>query len=317
MTDAGHPAAVSARALVHRYGDRRALDGFTLDIPERSTFGILGPNGSGKTTFLMLIAAMEPPQEGDLRVFGLPPAPTLRARIGTVFQENAQDPLMRVDEHLVLAGRLYGLGRAGARRQAASLLEMLGLAERRRDRIADLSGGMRRRLETARALMHGPELLLLDEPTTGVDHQERAALWDGLRQSGVKTIVVATNDLAEADAICDAVAFVRAGRVIAAGDPAGLKRGIRRDSVRLTWPGARPDQLSKVAGLRGVGTVAREGPHVLVTVDEASPFVAEVFHMAPGEITAVEIAQASLADAYVQFIGVRGGPGGEAVEVAP
>jgi ABC-2 type transport system ATP-binding protein len=305
MSEANQAAAVSARGVVHRYGDRLALDGFDLDVPGGSVFGILGPNGSGKSTFLMLVAAMERPQEGDLRVFGQPPSAALRARVGAVFQENAQDPLMRVEEYLRLAAQLFGVPRAEARTRIGELLERFALADRRRDRIAELSGGMRRRVEAIRALVHDPDLLLLDEPTTGVDPDERAALWEGLGRGRRRTVLVATNDLAEAEQVCDTVAFVRSGRVLAEGAPADLRRGIGRESVRLLWPGVRQDQLATIAGLRGVGTVAFDGARVVVTVEDASPFVAEVFHIAPGEIRAVEIEPASLEDAYFQYIGRR------------
>jgi ABC-type multidrug transport system ATPase subunit len=305
MTQAEQPAAVSARALSHRYGERLALDSVDLDVAAGVVFGLLGPNGSGKSTFLTLLAALEKPQSGSITVFGRPPEPALRARIGTVFQENAQDPLMRVGEHMTLAGRMFGLPRSVLQGRTLRLLDAFGLRGRDRERISSLSGGMRRRLEVARALLHDPDLLLLDEPTTGVDADERAAIWQGIRNGRDRTVILATNDLAEADNVCDQVAFVRAGKVVASGTPGGLKRGLRRDSVRLLWPGVREDQLNKLGGLRGVGTVAVDGANVVVTVDEASGFVAEVFHMAPGEIREASIEAASLEDAYFQVVGRR------------
>ena len=313
MTTLETPAlAISARGLTHRYGERVALDALDLDVPAGSVFGLLGPNGSGKSTFISIVAAAERPREGAITVLRERPSVALRARIGTVFQENAQDPLMRVAEHLALAARMFGVPRETARRRAGSLLEAFGLAGRERERIAALSGGMRRRLEAARALMHDPDVLLLDEPTTGIDPDERRALWEGIRRERPRTTIVATNDLAEADTVCDQVAFLREGRLLAVGAPAELKRGLRRDSVHLTWPSVRDDQLVKLEGLRGVGTVAADGPRVIVTVDEASAFVAEVFHMAPGEIHEATIELASLEDAYFQLVGRRARAGSPA-----
>jgi ABC-2 type transport system ATP-binding protein len=305
MTEPGPALVVRARGIVHHYGERRALDGFDLDVSAGAVFGILGPNGSGKSTFLSLAAASGRPQQGSLEVFGAAPSRQSRGRIGAVFQENTQDPLMRAGEYLALACRLFGISGESAGRRIPALLEMFGLAGRARDPIASLSGGMRRRLEVARSLLHDPDLLLLDEPTTGIDPGERAALWQGIAGGRERTVLLATNDLPEADAVCDLVAFVRDGRVVASGPPAELKQGIRRESVRLTWPGARPDQLETVSGLRGVGTVAFDGERVFVTVDDASNFVAEVFHMAPGEVHAVSIEPASLEDAYFQYAGAR------------
>jgi ABC-2 type transport system ATP-binding protein len=208
---------VQAQDLTHRYGERMALDGFTLDVPAGSTFGLLGPNGSGKSTFISLLAAMERPQSGELRVFGAAPAAALRGKVGTVFQENAQDPLMTVGEMLMLAGRLFNLSQGQVTARATDLLERFGLTARLDDAVSTLSGGMRRRLEMARALLHDPPLLLLDEPTTGVDPGERRALWETLRQSNAsanggvpRTILLASNDLAAAAAVCDMVAFIDA-----------------------------------------------------------------------------------------------------------
>ena len=301
MTDA---PVVSAQGLVHRYGDRLALDSFTLEVPEGSVFGVLGPNGSGKTTFVSLVAAMQTPQEGSLHVFGQPPSPALRSRVGTVFQENALDPLMTPAEHLALAGRMFGLDRAAVKTRSASLLAHFGLAGRERERISNLSGGMRRRLEMARALLHAPGLLVLDEPTTGVDADERAVLWEQLRDRGA-TILLATNDLAEADHVCDVVAFVRDGHVVASGTPSSLKEGLRRDSVRIGWAGEPPATVEDLGSWLGVGTAVERAGEVIVTVDDASSFVPHLFARWPGAIRSVAVEQASLEDAYFHHVGRR------------
>ncbi len=295
--------AIEARAISWAYGERRALDGLTLDVPAGSVFGLLGPNGSGKSTFIAMLAAMESPPGGELRVFGQPPAPGLRGRIGTVFQENTADPLMSVGENLRFAGRLFGLGGAALSGRIAELLGQFGLSERERDGAVTLSGGMRRRLEVARALLHDPELLLLDEPTTGVDPGERRALWDALRSAGERrTILLATNDLAEADGVCDQVAFLSGGRVVAHGTPTDLKRGLRRESVRITWDAPEPERLRELSSWPGTGELSTADGVVHVTVDDASHFIPRLFALAPGAIRAVTVESSSLEDAYFQHV---------------
>ncbi len=301
------PPTIEALDIVRSYGDRRGLDGFTLSVPAGSVFGLLGPNGSGKSTFVTMVAAMEPPPSGTLTVFGQAPATLLRRRTGTVFQENAQDPLMTVEETLALSGRLFGLSRGRIRERGSELLAAFGLSERTHDPAAMLSGGMRRRLEMARALLHDPDLLLLDEPTTGVDPDERKAFWQALleRERGTRTVLLATNDLTEADAVCDQVAFVREGRVVITGSPAELKRGLKRESLRVTWPDATGQQLSDVAAWPGAGSLSRNGDVLHITVDDASAFVPRLFAIAHGGIRSVSIETSSLEDAYFLHVGQR------------
>lgn len=298
------PAAIRASGVRVSYGERVALDDFSVSVPTGAVFGLLGPNGSGKSTFLTLVAAMTPPDAGTIEVFGQPPRPALRARTGVVFQENTSDPLMTVTETLTLAGRMFGVPREEIALRGRALLGRFGLDARAKDPVGSLSGGMRRRLEMARALLHEPDLLLLDEATTGVDPGERRALWDALTGAGrPRTILLATNDLAEADAVCDRVAFVRNGRVAAEGTPAELKTGLRKESVRLVL--ASPDLigLDALATLPGAGTVTRTEEDVLVTVDDAGAFLRGLFERAPAAIREVRVEASSLEDAYFQFVG--------------
>ncbi len=301
------PPIIEATDVVFEYGERRALDGLTLSVPAGSVFGLLGPNGSGKSTFVSLLAAMERPSAGQLSVFGEEPAAALRARVGTVFQENALDPLMTPTETLQLAGRLFGLSAGTIREQSKRRLAEFGLSERANDSVAKLSGGMRRRLEMCRALLHDPELLLLDEPTTGVDPDERQSLWAALlgRAGGSRTILLATNDLSEADQVCDHVAFIQAGRVMASGTPAELKQGLKRESVRVGWDSPTEEQLATVAGWAGEGQVTAHDGSVHITVDDASAFVPRLFALAPGAIRSVAIEKASLEDAYFRHVARR------------
>ncbi len=297
---------IAARGVIRAYGERRALDGFTLDVPEGSVFGLLGPNGSGKSTFIALLAAMDLPDSGAIEVFGEPPSKALRARLGTVFQENASDPLMTPTEYLEFSGRLFSVPAAERKTRIPALLERFGLAPRAKDHIGELSGGMRRRLEAARALLHQPDLLLLDEPTTGVDPEERRVLWETiLAMREGRTIVLATNDLPEADSVCDHVAFIQDGRVAAFGTPSELKKGLRKESVRITWPDRVPEDLARVAALPGAGELSTSGETVMVTVDDASAFVPRVFEIAGNAIRGVSIEPATLADAYFRHVRAR------------
>ena len=307
MTQPANPV-VQARDVVRTYGDRRALDGFTLSVPRGSVFGLLGPNGSGKSTFVSMLAGMSAPDSGSLDVFGSPPSRRARGHTGTVFQENAQDPLLGVSEYLALAGRLFGVSKVVLRERSAILLAAFGLASRADDEISSLSGGMRRRLEVVRALLHAPELLLLDEPTTGVDADERAALWSALRDapSGERTVLLATNDLAEADAVCDQVAFVRDGRVVVTGTPDELKRGLRHDAVRVTWAdGTAPPGVEVLERDPHVGGLVQDGASTRFTVDDAASFVPRLFAVVGAAIRAIELQPATLEDAYFQHVGRR------------
>jgi ABC-2 type transport system ATP-binding protein len=299
MTD----LAVKATNVFRAYGDRTALDGFTLDVPRGGVFGLLGPNGSGKSTFIAMLAAMQPADSGTIEVFGQPPSRTLLRRVATVFQENTADPLMKVSEYLRFSGRLFGLPARELHARSFELLERFGLGSRVHDPVSGLSGGMRRRLEVVRALLHRPDLLLLDEPTTGIDAEERAVLWRELLDGAEgTTVLLATNDLAEADAVCQNVAFIQAGKVVAAGTPAALKAGLRRESVRILLTDSSTQQVAKIASIPGTGEIAQEGDTVVITTDDAATFVPRLFELAPGTIRSVSIAAASLEDAYFQHV---------------
>ena len=168
--------AVRATNVSRSYGQRVALDGFTLEVPRGGVFGLLGPNGSGKSTFIAMLAAMQPADSGAIEVLGQPPSRALLRRVATVFQENTADPLMKVTDYLRFSGRLFGVPAGELHARSFQLLERFGLGTRANDPISGLSGGMRRRLEVVRAMLHQPEVLLLDEPTTGIDAEERSVL---------------------------------------------------------------------------------------------------------------------------------------------
>ena len=295
--------AIRAVDVSRRYGDRTALDGFSLDVPRGGVFGLLGPNGCGKSTFIAMLAAMQPADSGTLEVLGQAPSRGLLKRVATVFQENTADPLMKVTEYLKFSGKLFGVAPDELHARSFQLLERFGLGTRAHDPIGGLSGGMRRRLEVVRAMLHQPELLLLDEPTTGIDAEERSVLWRELLDgaSGT-TVLLATNDLSEADAVCQNVAFMQAGKVVASGTPSALKAGLRRESVRITLSDASAGYAARIASIPGCGELAQDGHTFIVTTDDASTFVPRLFEVAPGVIRSVTIATASLEDAYFTHV---------------
>ncbi len=307
MAIARSSPVIEASNLSRSYGERLALNDFSLVVHAGGVFGLLGPNGSGKSTFLSLVASMQPPPGGGLRVFGEPPRTAAKSRVGMVFQENAQDPTMSCLELLTLAGRMQGLGGGALRSRATELLAAFGLADRANDLISRLSGGMRRRLEVARALVHDPELLLLDEPTTGIDPDERRNLWTALlgsaRQS--RTVLLATNDLSEADSVCEQVAFLREGTVVASGTPAELKTGLRRESVAVEFADAGASELDLLVTLPGAGEITFDGDIVRITCDDASLLIPRLFALVPGRIRAISVRPSTLEDAYFQHVGRR------------
>ncbi len=225
---------VEATGLTKRFGDVVAVDGIDFHVEVGETFGLLGPNGAGKSSSMRMIACTSPRTGGELRVLGLDPATdgsAIRARLGSVPQEDNLDLELTVWDNLMIYGRYFGLSRAVIRERASELLEFFQLADRAGDKVDPLSGGMKRRLAVARGLINNPELLLLDEPTTGLDPQARHLLWERLYQlkrQGV-TIVLTSHYMDEAEQLCDRLVIVNGGKIAAEGSPRDL---IRRYSTR-------------------------------------------------------------------------------------
>jgi lipooligosaccharide transport system ATP-binding protein len=218
---------IHARGLTKCFGERAAVAGVDVEVGRGEAFGVLGPNGAGKTSLMRMIGCVSPVTGGVLRVLGMDPAADgrrIRARLGVVPQDDALDTHLTVRDNLHVYGRYFGLSRRVVRERAGALLELVRLSERGDDRVDDLSGGMRRRLVVARALINEPEILLLDEPTTGLDPQARHLLWDrlrALRQRGV-TLLLTTHYMDEAAQLCDRLVVMDGGRIIAEGSPGAL-----------------------------------------------------------------------------------------------
>ncbi len=225
---------IVARALTKRFGTFTAVDGVDFEVARGEAFGFLGPNGAGKSSTMRMIGCVSPVSGGALRIFGLDPhsdGPRIRARLGVVPQEDTLDTELSVAENLLIYGRYFDMRRALIRERTAELLDFFQLAERAGDQVEKLSGGMKRRLTIARALVNQPELVLMDEPTTGLDPQARHAVWDRLyrlKQQGV-TLVLTTHYMDEAEQLCDRLVVMDGGRIAATGSPAEL---IRRYSTR-------------------------------------------------------------------------------------
>ena len=232
---------IEAHDLTKRYGEFVAVDGIDFSVERGETFGFLGPNGAGKSSTMRMIGAVSPPSGGTLRVLGGDPerdGPEIRSRLGVVPQDDNLDLELDVGENLHVYGRFFGLPRDEIRRRTDELLEFVHLADRRESRVDSLSGGMKRRLTIARALINEPELMLLDEPTTGLDPQARHALWDRLyrlKQRGV-TLVLTTHYMDEAEQLCDRLVVMDRAKIVADGSPRELiDRYVEREVVELRF----------------------------------------------------------------------------------
>ena len=237
---------IHARGLRKEFGTLTAVDGVDFDVQRGEAFGFLGPNGAGKSSTMRMIGCVSPPTGGTLRILGMDPVadgPSIRARLGVVPQLDTLDMELTVRENLIIYGRYFGLSRKDVRERADQLLDFVQLSERADDRVEPLSGGMKRRLTIARALVNEPDLLLLDEPTTGLDPQARHVVWDRLfrlKQQGV-TLVLTTHYMDEAEQLCDRLVVMDRGTIAEEGSPLDLIRRLStREVVELRFAGEAP-----------------------------------------------------------------------------
>jgi lipooligosaccharide transport system ATP-binding protein len=263
------PLAIRLSGVVKRYGPITAVNGLDLDVPEGSCVGLLGPNGAGKSTTMRLLTAQAIADEGELEVLGyrLPgESKQARALCGVVPQLDNLDTTLTVEQNLVVFAHLYRIGRAGRREAVERALGIANLSERRDTRVDRLSGGMRRRLLIARALVHRPRLVLLDEPTVGLDPQVRQELWaliDGLRAQGV-TILMSTHYIEEAERLADSVTIMAGGRAVAVGPPGRLiAEHAGREAIEVYGPPGRLAEVEAESARDGLRT-RRTGTSVAV-----------------------------------------------------
>jgi lipooligosaccharide transport system ATP-binding protein len=241
---------VTARGLRKSFGDRPVVDGIDFDIPRGRCFGFLGPNGAGKTTTLRMILGLTPASGGELSVFGLPvseSASAIRARVGVVPQEDNLDPDFTVEENLRIYASFFRLPKSEVEERIPALLDFAALTERRQARPEQLSGGMKRRLTIARSLVNDPELVVLDEPTTGLDPQARHVIWgrlDALQRQGV-TLLLTTHYMEEAERLCDALMIMDHGRILDQGAPRALiERHVEPEVIEVRGNG-EPEALAR------------------------------------------------------------------------
>jgi lipooligosaccharide transport system ATP-binding protein len=247
---------IHARGLAKSFGGAVAVAGIDFDLHRGEAFGFLGPNGAGKSSTMRMIGCVSPPSGGELSILGLDPVadgPAIRARLGVVPQEDTLDVELTVRENLIIYGRYFGLPRPVIAERAARLLEFVQLGDRADDEVEPLSGGMKRRLTIARSLINEPEILLLDEPTTGLDPQARHAVWDRLyrlKQRGV-TLVLTTHYMDEAEQLCDRLVVMDRGQIAAEGSPRELiERYCTPEVLELRFdPGDHQQGAEKLAGL--------------------------------------------------------------------
>jgi lipooligosaccharide transport system ATP-binding protein len=302
---AGRPPIVSARGLTKRFGDFVAVDGIDVDVQPGEAFGFLGPNGAGKSSTMRMIGAVSPRSGGDLTVLGLDPdvdGVAIRGRLGVVPQDDTLDLELTVRENLVVYGRYFDLPYPLVRRRVDELLDFAQLGDRADDRVEHLSGGMKRRMTIARALVNEPELVLLDEPTTGLDPQARHLLWDRLyrlKRDGV-SLILTTHYMDEAEQLCDRLVVMDRGRIVAEGSPRALiERHCTREVVELRF-GADTDPTRALGRFDGDAEVLPD--RVLVYADDGDAALARV-HGAGVMTESALVRRASLEDVFLKLTG--------------
>jgi len=267
---------ISARGLVKQFDGRRAVDGIAFDVHAGRCFGFVGPNGAGKTTTLRMTMGLTPPGGGTLSVFGLPVAghaPAIRARTGIVPQADNLDPDFTVEENLFMYAAYFGLSRRQIAARVETLLDFVSLTDRRTARTDALSGGMRRRLTIARALINDPALVVLDEPTTGLDPQARHVIWGRLSELKArgKTLLLTTHYMEEAERLCDELVIMDQGRILDQGSPRELiERHVEREVIEMRG-GAGADflRLAETAGCR----IERMGSSIYCYAQQFAPLI--------------------------------------------
>jgi len=303
--------AIEVSSLSHHYGARQALSDLEMSVHRGEIFAVVGPNGGGKTTLFRILSTLLPPQSGQAAILGFDLARQtmeVRRRIGIVFQAPALDRQLSVEENLFQQGRLYGMTAREIADRGGMLLSQLRLTDRRRDRVETLSGGLRRRVELAKGLLHQPQVLLLDEPSTGLDPAARRDLWEHLvelRHSAGVTVVLTTHILEEAEE-ADRVAILDGGRIVALDAPDALRSTVGGDAITIRT--VDPPQLAAAVTERfGCparvvdGTVRLEQP-------EGHQWIARLVEAFPGRIEAITYARPTLEDVFIDRTGKRFDP---------
>lgn len=298
---------ITARQLTKTYGDFTAVDGIDFEVAPGESFGLLGPNGAGKSTTMRMVGAVSTRTGGDLNILGLDPnnhGPDIRSQLGVVPQQDNLDQELRVRDNLLVYGRYFGLPRSVIAERADALLDFAQLTERAKSKVDDLSGGMKRRLTIARALINEPRILLLDEPTTGLDPQARHILWDRLfrlKEQGT-TLVLTTHYMDEAEQLCDRLVVVDQGRIMAEGSPAALIREYSsREVLEVRFGSDRNAEAAE--RMAGVGERREVLPdRILVYSDNGEATLETITQMGLVPITSL-VRRSSLEDVFLRLTG--------------
>ena len=298
--------AIEIRALSHSYGERAALDNVSFDVPAGTLFGLLGPNGGGKTTLFRILSTLMIPSAGEVRVQGfdvIRDAVEVRRRIGVVFQSHTSDDKLTVEENLRHQGRLHGFSGKELARRVESALERMGLSDKARDRVETLSGGLRRRVELGQGLLHDPKVLLLDEPTVGLDAGARREFKLYLQElsagNGV-TVMLTTHLMDEAD-LCDRLVILDHGKLVTEGSPAELKETIGGDVLVMESPD--PEALGAAIRKRFGGETSIADGKVRLERAQGHTFVATLIEAFPGQVQSITVAKPTLEDVFVHCTG--------------
>jgi len=301
---------VRVEDIVHRYGERTALAGVSFDVRPAEIFGLLGPNGSGKTTLFRILSTLMLPESGRALIAGFDCATDpnqVRRRIGVVFQAQSVDIKLTARENLWHQGHLYGLSGASLNTRINEMLAHVGLADRANDRVETFSGGMQRRVELAKGLLHRPQVLLLDEPTTGLDPGARRDMWlylNHVRESEGVTVIVTTHLMEEAER-CDRLAILNEGKLVALGTPAELKSESKLGGDVIVIEAGDPESLaSRIAQRFGVSPTVMENK-VRLRRANGHRFITEVSEAFPGEIDSISVAKPTLEDVFIDLTGHR------------
>ena len=307
--------AIEARGLVKQYGDEVvAVNGLNLSIPDNQIYGLLGPNGAGKTTTISILTTLLEPTAGEAKVLGLDvvkQAGDVRRRVGVTFQEMVLDDELTGRQVLDYHGRLYRMGKAERIAKTEELLALVELVEAAERKAKTYSGGMKRRLELARALMTTPEVLFLDEPTLGLDPQTRTRIWDHLRalkEEGGMTLLLTTHYMDEAEELADTVGIIDKGKLVAEGAPQALIEEMGADTIHIIGEGDRDAFVENISALPFVQTVDAGRTVIQVGVDSGSKRLVEIVSQATVSAFAVEditVAKPSLGDVFLKHTGRR------------
>jgi len=297
--------AIEIENLTKNYNGLAAVDGLSLKVEEGEIFGLLGPNGAGKTTTLLMLTTLIPPTSGTARVGNLEISKNpdkVRKAIGIVFQDPSSDDILTGYENLKLHGWLYDMPDDLKEERIKEVLELVDLTDRKDDRVKKYSGGMRRRLEIARGLMHHPKVLFLDEPTLGLDPQSRERIWEYIKKLAYEekiTIVITTNYMDEADRLCDRLAIIDRGKMVALDSPKNLKKELGGDIIRLKAENIDTGKLEK---LPYIMKVERRDGEVNLTVKDAGGHLQEILNLV-GKVDYVEVRSPTLDDVFLKYTG--------------